>query len=127
MTFSESIKSCFSKYAEFTGRASRSEFWYFTLFYLVVYGVLYGIGSACDSTFFMILAGLFSLGCLLPSLSVAVRRMHDIGKGGGWIFISFIPLIGSIWFIVLACQDSEPGANRFGANPNVYGPTPDSF
>jgi uncharacterized membrane protein YhaH (DUF805 family) len=62
---------------------------------------------------FMILNVIVMLVLLIPSLAVSVRRMHDIGKAGGWIFINLIPLIGAIWFIILAIKDSEPGANRF--------------
>lgn len=62
---------------------------------------------------FMIIQGLFALALLIPSIAVGVRRMHDIGKGGGWILVNMIPLIGSIWFILLAIKDSEPDPNRF--------------
>ena len=61
----------------------------------------------------MIIQGLFALALLIPSIAVGVRRMHDIGKGGGWILVNMIPLIGSIWFILLAIKDSEQGPNRF--------------
>ncbi|MDE7180474.1 MAG: DUF805 domain-containing protein [Muribaculaceae bacterium] len=125
MTLQQSVQTCFNKYAAFSGRASRSEYWWFILFTAVVYGVLYGFASMLDSTFLSIIAYLFYLAVIVPSLAVAVRRMHDIGKGGGWIFISLVPLIGSIWYIVLACMPSQPGPNRFGENPD--GPTPDSF
>jgi uncharacterized membrane protein YhaH (DUF805 family) len=60
---------------------------------------------------------LYSVAILVPSLAVLVRRLHDVGKGGGWICISFIPLIGMIWLLVLMCQNSEPDSNRFGQNP----------
>lgn len=126
MTFSESVKTCFSQYANFSGRASASEYWWFVLFYVAIYGVVSGIGRVCDSMALMAIAGIFSLACLLPNLAVAVRRMHDIGKGGGWIFISLIPLIGWIWFLYLCCQPSEPGENRFGSNPNDYN-NPDNY
>ena len=127
MTFDQSIKTCFNQYANISGRASRSEFWWFMLFVYVVYGVLYGLGAAFDSSFLSIIAGLFSLGCVVPCIAVGVRRMHDIGKGGGWICINFVPFIGSIWYIILCCQPSEPYANRFGEVPSDFGPTPDSF
>ncbi len=63
---------------------------------------------------FMILAGIVSLALLLPSLAVAVRRLHDVGKGGGWIFINPVPIIGSLWFLILLIKEDEPQANRFG-------------
>jgi uncharacterized membrane protein YhaH (DUF805 family) len=62
---------------------------------------------------FMILNVIVMLALIIPSLAVSVRRMHDIGKAGGWILVNLIPLIGLIWFILLAIKDSEPGANRF--------------
>lgn len=122
MTFSQSIKSVFTKYVTFSGRASRSEFWYFVLFQFVVYAVfgLLESVSGSEGAFSWLLSvgyGLFGLCIFLPSLAVAVRRMHDIGKGGGWIFISLIPLIGSIWFIVLAARAGEYYTNRFGEMP----------
>lgn len=64
----------------------------------------------------MVIAYIIPLAFLLPNLAVSVRRMHDIGKGGGWIFISCIPIIGRIWFIVLCCKSSQYGENRFGYN-----------
>lgn len=63
------------------------------------------------------LSGLYSLALLLPSLGVSVRRLHDTGRSGWWIFISLIPLIGVIWFIVILAQDSQPGLNVYGPNP----------
>lgn len=119
MNFQQAINSCFQKYAVFTGRASRSEYWYWTLFTIVVTAVfeLFGIiftTNGSPALWVSVLSGIFGLGVLLPGLAVSVRRMHDIGKGGGWIFINLVPLIGWIWFIVLCCTPSEPGANRFG-------------
>jgi uncharacterized membrane protein YhaH (DUF805 family) len=57
------------------------------------------------------------LAVLVPSLAVMIRRLHDIGKSGWWFFISFIPLIGSIWLLVLLVTDSQPGENQYGPNP----------
>ncbi|MDE6282703.1 MAG: DUF805 domain-containing protein [Muribaculaceae bacterium] len=123
MTFNQAVSSVFSKYVTFSGRASRSEFWYFVVFELFVYVVLYLFGWLFSGpngelpAFVNILSGLFGLIVLLPSLAVSVRRMHDIGKGGGWIFINLVPFIGEIWFIILALQKGEPAPNRFGAVP----------
>lgn len=69
------------------------------------------------NTLFSVLSWLVTLALLLPGLGVAVRRMHDIGKGGGWIFIALVPLVGWVWAIVLLCQPSEPFDNRFGPMP----------
>lgn len=119
MTFKQSINTCFREYAVFSGRASRSEYWYWVLFTFLVssvielFGIIFTAGSS-PAVWVSVLSGIFALGVLVPGLAVAVRRMHDIGKGGGWIFITLVPLIGWIWFIVLCCQESQPGENRFG-------------
>ena len=124
MTFNQSVTSVFSKFVTFSGRASRSEFWYFALFELFVYVVLSLLGWLFSGPagnipgFVSVLGSLFGLITVLPGLAVSVRRMHDIGKGGGWIFISLVPLIGQIWFIILAATKGEPYPNRFGTIPD---------
>ncbi len=106
MTFGESIKACFTKYAAFDGRASRPEFWWFVLFTFLV--------SAGTSMVSQTLSGLFSLAVLLPSLAVGARRLHDIDKSGWWQLVGLIPFIGWIIMIWWCVQDSkEP--NRFGS------------
>ncbi len=108
------------KYAVFTGRARRKEFWMFVLFNIIISLVLGLIDSFIGTGFETgggVISGLYALAVLLPSIGVAVRRLHDIGKSGWWIFISLIPLIGGIWLLVLYCTDSEPGENQYGANP----------
>ena len=107
-----------NKYAQFAGRANKTEFWQYVLVYVVISVVLSLFinimgGVKLLSMLFMIIQGLFSLALLVPSIAIGVRRMHDIGKGGGWILVNMIPLSGSIWFILLAIKDSEPGPNRF--------------
>jgi uncharacterized membrane protein YhaH (DUF805 family) len=85
----------------------------FVLFNLIFSGVATLLDMALGLGFISLL---YSLAVLLPGLAVLVRRLHDIGKGGGWIFITLIPLVGFIWMLVLLVTDSE-GDNRFGANP----------
>lgn len=109
MTFSDSVKTCFSKYATFSGRASRSEYWWFWVFNVLV--------SACLALVLPALSTVYSLVVLLPNLAVSVRRLHDVGKSGWMYLICLIPLVGAIWLLVLACTDSEPGANQYGENP----------
>lgn len=122
LSFSQAVKTCFSKFCTFKGRASRAEYWWFYLFTCIISWI------SMIPYFTSVIAGDISIGwlwfcyaiafvLLLPTLGVTVRRLHDIGKGGGWIFISLIPLIGTIWLIVLLCQDSEPQTNRFGDVP----------
>ena len=105
---------CMKQYVDFSGRARRKEYWMFALMNAIIAAALIIIDAGRGDE---VLQSVYSLVVFLPSLAVGVRRMHDIGKSGWWLLIGLIPLIGSIWLIVLACQDSEPGVNRWGANP----------
>ncbi len=102
------------KYAVFSGRATRSEYWYFALFSLIVSFVLAIVDYLLGT---QILDGAYSLAVFLPSLGVSIRRLHDIGRSGWWNLIIFLPLIGFIVLIVFAVQDSQPGSNQYGPNP----------
>ncbi|MEX1167824.1 MAG: DUF805 domain-containing protein [Hydrogenophaga sp.] len=108
MKFVDAIKSGFSNYVGFSGRASRSEYWYWVLF--VVLGV---IGLAVIS---VDVANIFVLGVFLPYVAMSTRRLHDIGKSGWWQLLGFIPLIGSLVLLYWAVQPSEDD-NAFGAPP----------
>lgn len=103
MTFTESLKTCFSKYADFNGRASRSEFWWFVLFVLA--------GAVVTSFIHETLYLLFALAVLLPSIAVAARRLHDTNRSGWLQLVGFIPLIGLILLYFYAQEPREP--NRF--------------
>ena len=123
-----------NKYMAFSGRASRSEYWYFALFYIIIALVLAIIDAsiinpllgihpvrATGST--GILSILFGMGLLLPSLAVAIRRLHDIGKSGWWILLAVIPLVNLIGILVLVyffIKDSQPGSNLYGPNPKEF-------
>ena len=110
MTFGESIRTCFSKYAAFDGRASRSEFWWFFLFTF--------LASAAAGVVSETLSGLFSLAVLLPSLAVGARRLHDVDKSGWFLLLWLIPIIGWIILIVWAAQEGkEP--NRFSTTASA--------
>ena len=115
MSFTDAIKSVFSQYAGFSGRARRSEYWYFTLFNFIISTVFSLLGQKIG--FFSIIGGLFSLAVLIPGLAVAVRRLHDIGKSGWFLLFILIPLVGAIILIIWDCQDSQPGDNAYGPNP----------
>lgn len=116
MTFSQSIKTCFvTKYATFSGRASRSEFWFFFLFNLVVSWLLSAIGGAASANAFYGLLLIYGLIALIPNLAVTVRRLHDTGRSGGWWFICLIPIIGSIWLLILMILDSQHAPNKYGS------------
>ena len=118
------IRSCFKQYVGFRGRARRTEYWSFVFFNVAIQisiGILSGLALAFKSPNGAMIIGslgyVYMLGVALPGLAVSVRRMHDLGKGGGWILINLIPIIGWIWFLVLACTAGETGENRFGKDP----------
>ena len=109
------------KYAVFSGRARRKEYWFFALFNVIIiialtlidvsvglYDVVADIG---------LLSGLYSLAVFVPSIAVSIRRLHDTDRTGWWLLIAFIPLIGAIVLLVFALLDSTPGDNRYGPNP----------
>lgn len=117
MGFGAAVQSVFSKYATFSGRARRSEYWYFVLLQVIVTAVLNGLYSATESVAFSAILVLFDLALLVPSLAVCWRRLHDIGRSGAYYFFVLIPLVGWILLLVWMCQDSQPGANQYGPNP----------
>jgi uncharacterized membrane protein YhaH (DUF805 family) len=102
MTFQESIKVCFSKYADFSGRASRSEYWWFALFCF--------LGGLAAQSVWHVLGILFSLGTLLPIIAAATRRLHDTNRSGWWQLVSLVPVVGWIVIIVFLAQESKPDA-----------------
>ena len=120
MSFQDAIVTCFRKYIDFTGRARRSEYWWFMLFT----GLCGGLISALfgNENGYSLLGSLFELAVFLPSLAVTWRRMHDIGKGGLWGLIDIIPLVGWIFLLVWTTRNSQPGPNRFGPNPQEATP-----
>lgn len=99
------------KYADFTGRARRQEYWMFILVYMIINIVLSFLGLD-------IVSGIVGLGLLIPSLSIAARRLHDTGRSGWWQLIVLIPLIGLIVLIIFLAQDSHD-ENDYGANPKL--------
>lgn len=120
------------KYAQFTGRARRSEYWFFALFNTLIgiglwllssIPMLFGVRSG-NAAYFLPGMGLlliYSFATILPSLSVMVRRLHDTGKSGWWFLISFIPVVGTIILLVFLFTDSQPGPNQYGPNPKGFG------
>lgn len=104
----------FKKFAQFEGRSRRKEYWMFLLFNLIFAVVLAAIGYVINST---ILSNIYALIVLVPSLALTVRRLHDVGKSGWFLFIALIPLVGAIWLIVLYCTNGQPGENKYGPNP----------
>jgi uncharacterized membrane protein YhaH (DUF805 family) len=104
------------QYADFSGRARRTEYWMFVLFNMIVLIALMILASLLG-TIGGVLYVLYALAVLVPNLAVAVRRLHDIGKSGAWIFISLVPLIGGIWLLILLATGGQPGANQYGPDP----------
>ena len=124
-TFTEYfIDTLKNRYADFSGRATRSEYWYFALYNILIsiaFYVMIIFGALTDSTLFLSLGGgsimILSFGLIIPSLAVAVRRLHDIGKSGWHYLLGMIPLAGPIILLVFFCTDSEQGENNWGSNP----------
>jgi len=111
----------YKKYADFTGRARRKEYWMFYLFYvlaIIALAIIDGIiGSLSPEMGLGILSGLFILGSIVPFIALAARRLHDINKSGWWQLISFIPLVGPIVMLVFTVIKGNEGENRFGEDP----------
>lgn len=102
------------KYGVFDGRASRSEYWYFILFNTIIYVGILIVGIAIKVEF---LAFIYGIAVIIPSLAVAVRRLHDTDRSGWWILISLIPLIGSIILLIFLVTGSSRGNNQYGTEP----------
>jgi uncharacterized membrane protein YhaH (DUF805 family) len=117
MTFSDAISSGFRNYVGFSGRAARSEFWYWILFTILVDIVASIIDVGILSSDVMPLSSIWSLATFLPSLAMGVRRLHDTDRSAWWWLIAFIPLIGIIVLIVFWCFEGTRGPNRFGPDP----------
>ncbi len=108
------------KYAVFSGRARRMEYWMFVLFNIIVSVVLVFVDGMLGLSLgegVGLLSTLYGLAVLLPGIGVAIRRLHDTNRSGWWLLIGFVPLIGLIVLLVFMVLDSTPGENRFGSNP----------
>ncbi len=109
------------KYAVFSGRARRKEYWFFILFNIIislVLGVIDGFtGSYNEAAGLGLLGGIYSLAVLIPGIAVTVRRLHDTGRSGWWFWIVLVPVIGALVLLVFMVLDSKPGQNQYGANP----------
>ncbi len=116
---------CLKQYIDFWGRARRKEYWMFTLWNVVIImflAALEAIGTEIGSDSFasyipMVLYLLYGLFILIPSFTVSVRRLHDIGKSGWWILIGLIPVIGSIILLVWYCTEGQRCENEWGPDP----------
>ena len=111
----EYFTGALKQYADFNGRARRKEYWMFILFYMILYVALTVVGAVIGT---VLLSTLFTLALLVPSISIAARRLHDTGRSGWWQLIALIPLIGAIVLIVFLAQDSHD-ENGYGPNPKM--------
>ena len=117
LPFADAVRSVLTQFATFTGRARRSEYWWFALFSLGLSVAASVLDTVIGTSVVELVVG---LGMILPSFALSVRRLHDIGRSGWWLLIGLVPLAGAIILIVFACTDSERGANRWGPSPK-YG------
>jgi uncharacterized membrane protein YhaH (DUF805 family) len=118
MNMQEAVRSALSRYATFSGRARRSEYWFFYLSIIIASMV----AAVIDLIIGMqVLEWIVLAGTFIPNLAVASRRLHDIGKSGWWQLIVLIPIVGWILIIVWLATDSTPGSNQYGPNPKGAG------
>ena len=122
------LKVMKENYSNFSGRARRKEFWMWYLFYVIILivamildGVLgtgFEIGYGATTPYGWVYT-IAVLAHLIPGLAVNVRRLHDVGKSGWFLFIALIPFVGAIWLLILSCSDGESGDNAYGSNPKT--------
>lgn len=115
------------KYTAFDGRATRTEYWMFALWSGAIYIVLATIVGILvvdlNAKAFLLIDGAYILAIILPSIAVSMRRLHDTGRSGWWLFIDLVPIVGAIVLLVFFVQDSRPD-NRYGPNPKGPGAAP---
>jgi uncharacterized membrane protein YhaH (DUF805 family) len=116
------------KYAAFTGRARRSEYWYFTLFNILFTLLAMLTDNVLGTTFipesgtlkvFGYVYVIYTAALSIPTLAVSVRRLHDIGRSGWMLLVGLIPIFGSLWLFYEFCEDSNIGENSYGTNPKT--------
>jgi uncharacterized membrane protein YhaH (DUF805 family) len=116
------------KYAQFTGRSRRKEYWMFALINGIIVFIPYVLGlymltqQSNLGVALMGLLGIYALAGLIPSIAVGVRRLHDTNKSGWWLLISFVPFVGGLILLILMCIDGDPGDNQYGPNPKLITP-----
>jgi len=115
------------KYADFSGRARRKEYWFFVLFNIIISVVLtvcdVFMGTYSAAASIGILTGIYTLAVLIPGIAVSVRRLHDTGRSGWWLLIVLVPLIGWIVLLIFMLIDGQPGQNADGPSPKTGEPT----
>ena len=115
------------KYADFSGRARRKEYWFFVLFNIIISVVLtvcdVFMGTYSAAASIGILTGIYTLAVLIPGIAVSVRRLHDTDRSGWWLLIVLVPLIGWIVLLIFMLIDGQPGQNAYGPSPKTGDPT----
>ena len=118
-------KVVFENYANFSGRARRSEYWYFVLMNIIFAVLAMLLDNVLGLNFeplpYGVFYAIYAVAVLVPGLAVAVRRLHDIGKSGWFLLIALIPLVGAIWLLVLLCTEGNRGENQHGSDPKAMG------
>jgi uncharacterized membrane protein YhaH (DUF805 family) len=122
MSFRAAIASGFLNYANFNGRARRSEFWFWLLFWLIMAAapipmLIVDGGSPISAAYAQYMLG-FCLVTALPTLTVLIRRLHDTGRSGGWICVVFLP-VGALWLVIYCLSSGTQGANPYGSHPQT--------
>ncbi len=119
VTFVEAVKMALQQnYCNFEGRSSRSEYWWFVLFNFILSAVI-SLVFSFSQTVELIMSGVVSLALLLPGLGLAVRRLHDTGRSGWWLFLALIPIVGAVILLIWMIQPSQEHPNQYGPEPNV--------
>ncbi len=122
MSFVDAIRRVLGQYATFSGRARRSEYWWFVLAYaiaaIVASVIDLALGTDAKVGNYGLVGGVLGLALLAPTLAVGCRRLHDTDRSGWWQLLGIIPIVGAIILIIWFCGDSRPD-NRFGANPKA--------
>ncbi|MFM8267117.1 MAG: DUF805 domain-containing protein [Ilumatobacteraceae bacterium] len=109
-------KVVLENYANFSGRARRAEYWWFTLAnYIILFAFVFIVGRA-SWALALVTVWLYGLAVVIPSLAVAVRRMHDLGKSGWFLLVGIVPFIGPIVLLVWSFTDSQRGSNQYGVS-----------
>ena len=112
------------KYAVFSGRARRKEYWMFVLFNLliaIVLSIVARVIGIADAQGNNLLSTIYGLAVMIPSIAVGIRRLHDTDRSGWWLLIALVPCVGGIILLVFAVQEGNVGENQYGADPKAYG------
>ncbi len=113
------IECITSKYADFSGRARRKEYWMFALFYMISYVITSIVASILPESIGSLVLLVFTLGLIVPCLSALVRRLHDTGRSGWWVLLQIVPVIGPIVVFIFCVLEGEPTDNEYGPNPKI--------